>query len=62
MSPEILRRSGHSFAVDWWTLGVLVYEMVIGIRPFATTSRDVNKKYNKIMYDDIIFPTERHSV
>ena len=35
--------------------------MMIGMRPFATASRDVNKKYSKILYDDIIFPEERHS-
>ena len=36
--------------------------MVIGMRPFAAASRDVNKKFNKILYDDIIFPEERHSL
>ena len=40
---------------------MLVYEMVIGMRPFTTASKDVNKKYSKILYDDIIFPDERHS-
>ena len=34
LSPEILQRNGHSFAVDWWTLGVLVHELLTGKTPF----------------------------
>ena len=30
MAPEILNKGGHSFPVDWWALGTLAYEMVIG--------------------------------
>ena len=31
IAPEILLNKGHGKAVDWWTLGVLIYEMVWGI-------------------------------
>jgi serine/threonine protein kinase len=31
LAPEILLNKGHGKAVDWWTLGVLIYEMVWGI-------------------------------
>ena len=34
MAPETILRSGHSSEVDWWALGVLTYEMVIGFVPF----------------------------
>ena len=34
ISPEMLEQRGHSFPVDWWTLGILTYEMVIGFPPF----------------------------
>ncbi|CAH2259121.1 jg9976 [Pararge aegeria aegeria] len=30
MAPEILTRSGHGKAVDWWSLGALMYDMLIG--------------------------------
>ena len=35
LAPEILLNKGHGKAVDWWCLGVLVYEMNAGIDPFT---------------------------
>lgn len=34
LAPEILTNKGHGKGVDWWTLGVLLYEMIAGIDPF----------------------------
>eukprot|EP01084_Bolivina_argentea_P250830 420440_1 len=34
LAPEILSGKGHGRAVDWWTLGVLIYEMLSGFPPF----------------------------
>lgn len=34
IAPEVILNQGHGKAVDWWTLGVLLYEMVAGIDPF----------------------------
>jgi len=34
MAPEVLKRTGHSFAADWWSLGVLIFEMLVGRTPF----------------------------
>ena len=35
IAPEVINSSGHTSAVDWWTLGILVYEMIVGHQPFA---------------------------
>lgn len=40
LAPEIITRSGHSYEVDFWTLGILIYEMLAGYAPF--TSEDGN--------------------
>jgi protein kinase A len=34
-APETIRRNGQTFAVDWWALGVLVFEMLSGAPPFS---------------------------
>jgi serum/glucocorticoid-regulated kinase 2 len=39
MAPEMLNKSGHTFAVDYYCLGALLYELVTGNPPFY--SRDV---------------------
>ena len=34
MAPEVIQNVGHGKAADWWTLGVLVYEMLTGVPAF----------------------------
>ena len=33
IAPEVIKGCGHTSAVDWWTLGILVYEMIVGPNP-----------------------------
>jgi len=40
LPPEMLSRSGHNKTVDWYLLGVLMYEMLVGIPPYFSTQRE----------------------
>lgn len=35
LAPEILLQKGHGKPVDWWCLGIIIYEMIVGIDPFS---------------------------
>ena len=40
LAPEMLSRSGHGKAVDWYLLGVLFYELLVGVPPYFTTNQE----------------------
>ena len=55
IAPEILDgRTGHSFEVDVWSLGVLIYTMAVGKPPFETN--DVKLTYRRIKMNAYSFP------
>lgn len=39
IAPEMVDGSGHDFSVDWWAVGVLIYEMLIGVTPFFNRNK-----------------------
>uniref|UniRef100_G1QEZ1 Ribosomal protein S6 kinase beta-2 n=1 Tax=Myotis lucifugus TaxID=59463 RepID=G1QEZ1_MYOLU len=54
MAPEIVVRRGHNRAVDWWSLGVLMYEMLTGSPPFTAENR--KKTMDKIIKGKLRLP------
>jgi len=59
LAPEVLVGHGYGKAVDWWSFGSLLYEMLTGLPPFY--SQDVQEMYRKIMTDRLTFPDFMHN-
>ncbi|KAI7863733.1 kinase-like domain-containing protein [Spinellus fusiger] len=54
IAPEVIRGCGHTSAVDWWTLGILIYEMLYSTTPFKGATR--NDTFSKIVSRHVVFP------
>lgn len=54
LAPELLMGNGYNKTVDWWTLGVLLYEMLTGLPPFY--DENTNEMYRKILSEPLHFP------
>jgi len=55
LAPEVIQGKDYTKAIDWWSVGTLIYEMLTGLPPFY--SDDEENMYRKIMTSEIVFPT-----
>ncbi|GMN50154.1 hypothetical protein TIFTF001_019315 [Ficus carica] len=55
IAPEIITGVGHGSAIDWWALGILLYEMLYGRTPFRGKNRQ--KTFGNILHKDLTFPS-----
>lgn len=54
-SPEVVRGRGYQFDADWWSFGVIIYEMIVGYPPFqGPTIGDVHRN---ILRGNIFYPS-----
>ncbi|KAJ3401556.1 hypothetical protein HDU80_005917 [Chytriomyces hyalinus] len=59
LAPEVILAEGYGKSVDWWSLGILFYEMVMGIPPFY--NENVNLMYRKILHNQLLFEAGQFS-
>ena len=53
VAPEIITQKGHDKGVDWWSYGILLYEMMYGIPPFY--SQNQHTMFTQIVKSDVVF-------
>merc|ERR1719262_695964 len=55
LAPEVITIQGHSKPVDWWAMGVLIFEMLSGIAPFrGSCSKEI---YQRALHSEPSFPS-----
>ncbi|KAI8332803.1 kinase-like domain-containing protein [Chlamydoabsidia padenii] len=53
IAPEVIQGKGHSSSVDWWTLGILIFEMLYGTTPFKGSNR--SETFSRVLHCDPMF-------
>lgn len=56
LAPEVLKKCGHGLPVDWWALGILIFEMLTGDPPFCSDDMAPLFLYRCILRGTFTFP------
>lgn len=69
IAPELFLRSGYSFDIDWWSMGTIMYECLVGWPPFCAEHRQdtyqkiINWRHTLVFPDDIqLSPMAQHLI
>lgn len=57
MAPEILTGKGYTYSVDMWSIGICLYEFMIGYVPFAEEADNPYEIYEEIIKKPLTFPS-----
>ena len=52
-SPEIVKRQGHDYSTDFWSYGILAYQLLVGVVPYDGNSMDVGLHLTQTQYDGL---------
>ncbi|CDW56366.1 serine:threonine protein kinase tricorner [Trichuris trichiura] len=58
IAPEVFMQGGYSTSCDWWSLGVIMYEMLIGYPPFCSDTPQETYKKVLCWQQTLVFPPE----
>lgn len=57
-APEVILGRGYTCSVDWWSLGVVMYELICGPLPFASNTEDQMEVFSEILEAPLTFPKD----
>ena len=62
VSPEVISRRPYSYPIDWWSLGILLYEILIGMTPFVCDNKQ--KMFQAIRTQRVKYPpaTDKNAI
>jgi len=56
IAPEVIKGRGYTCSVDWWSLGVMAYEFIVGPQPFGANTEDQMKLFQEILEAPLVIP------
>lgn len=60
MAPEVIKGESYGTSVDYWSIGICLYEFYFGKVPFGSDLKDPNEIYKTVLNEEISFPSTMH--